>query len=292
MNNELIVVKQLPIIEEQLQTISKEIQDRVSLVLSMDCTEENYKEIKKYRSELSKMFADLEERRKNVKKLVLSPYEQFEEIYKTYVTNVFKPADEEIKTKIQSVEAGIKQEKKNSAVAYFNEYAESVGIDFVTFDSMQIDVTMSVSLKKLKETAKLFLDKIIDDLKLIEIQTYKEEILVEYKKSLNVAQAIRIVNDRHEAIEAERKRLEEARLEAEQKAAAETIVDEVIAENAESDSFTAPVEVDVPTDKTVHSDEPVAQKIYQVSFCYRTTSLDSIREIKAIMERNGTYEQL
>ena len=28
----------------------------------------------------------------------------------------------------------------------------------------------------LKYTAKLFLDKIIDDLKLIEIQTYKEEI--------------------------------------------------------------------------------------------------------------------
>lgn len=292
MNNELIVVKQLPIIEEQLQTISKEIQDRVSRVLSMDCTEENYKEIKKYRSELSKMFADLEERRKDVKKLVLAPYEQFEEIYKTYVTNVFKPADEEIKTKIQSVEMGIKQEKKNSAVAYFIEYAKSVGIDFVTFDSMQIDVTMSVSLKKLKETAKMFLDKIVDDLKLIEIQMYKEEILVEYKKSLNVAQAIRLVNDRHEAIEAERRRLEEARLEAEQKSAAEAIVDEFIAENAESDNFTVPVEVDIPTDKTAPSEDASVQKIYQVSFCYKTTSLDSIREIKAIMERNGTYEQL
>lgn len=290
MNNELIIVKQLPIIEEQLQSISSDIQDRVSYVLAMDCTEDNYKEIKKYRSELTKLFNELEERRKDVKKKVLAPYEQFEEVYKTYVTKIFKPADEEIKQKISAVENDLKMQKKNSAVSYFNEYAKSIGIDFVTFDDMRIEITMAISLKKLKESSKMFLDKISDDLLLIDIQEYKEEILIEYKKLLNVGQAIRLVKNRHEEIEAERRKIEAARIEAEQNAAAVSKVEEAI-EEYETDAnecFSAPVETDMAVEE---NSAPQAQKIYEVKFCYRTTSLDSIRELKAIMERNGTYEQ-
>ncbi len=288
-NENLIIVKQLPVIEEALQSISEDIESHVSAVLAMDCTEDNYKEIKKYRTELGNMFRELEERRKDVKKKILTPYEQFEDIYKHYVTNIFKPADEQIKSKIQSVENGLKQQKKDAAISYFNEYAKSVGIDFVSFDNMRIDVTMSVSAKKLKESSKLFLDKIVDDLKLIDIQEYKAEILVEYKKSLNVSQAVTIVNERHKAIEDERKRAEAAAAAEVAKNEAVVKVDEAIAEENTNreELFSAPVVSDIPVEQSIET-----AKVYSVSFkAYGT--IKQLKSLKEFMIKEGIrYEQL
>ena len=56
MSADLIVVRQLPIIEDQLRTVRDTIQARVDLVLSMECTEDTYKEVKKARSELNAQY--------------------------------------------------------------------------------------------------------------------------------------------------------------------------------------------------------------------------------------------
>ena len=64
-------------------------------------------------------------------------------------------------------------------------------------------------MKSLKEQAKAFVDKIADDLNLIETQEHKAEILVEYKQTLNVSQAITTVTNRFKAIEEEKKKQEE-----------------------------------------------------------------------------------
>lgn len=287
--NELITVKQLPIIEEQLQTISEDIKIRVDYILSMDCTEDNYKEIKKYRTDLGKIFTDLETRRKDVKKKVLTPYEQFEEIYKSYVTNVIKPADEQIKAKIQAVEDKLKQDKRSAAEEYFNEYAKALGIDFVSFSDMNVDVTMSISLKKLKEQANKFLSGVCDALELIAAQEYKEEILIEYKKSLNAPRAITDVINRHKAIEAEKAKQIVSEKQAATKVETENKVDDAIFE----EEFTAPKAIaEFAEDESQHKSEQIQRTRYHVAFGYDTYNLESIREIKAIMERNGTYEQL
>lgn len=60
-------------------------------------------------------------------------------------------------------------------------------IDFVTFEQANIGITLSASLKSLKEQAKNFADRISDDLMLIQTQENKAEILVEYKNTLNVS---------------------------------------------------------------------------------------------------------
>ena len=90
-------------------------------------------------------------------------------------------------------------------MSYFEEYKKSLGIDFVTYEQVNLNITMSVSLKKLKETIKTFLDKVMDDLKLIATQEHKDEILYEYKRSLNVSVAITSVTERYKAIEEEKK---------------------------------------------------------------------------------------
>ena len=54
MEKNLIVVKQLPVIEDQLLAVKNSIEERVATALSLVCTEETYKDIKKVRSELPK----------------------------------------------------------------------------------------------------------------------------------------------------------------------------------------------------------------------------------------------
>lgn len=201
MDNNLIVVKQLPIIEQQLQAIKSEVTAKVETALSLVCTEDTVKEVKAVRAELNKEFKEFEDRRKEVKKSVLSPYEQFENVYKDCITDVFKKADTELKSKIDSVENELKEQKTAEVKAYFDEYLQSKGIDFVTFEKANINVTLSASMKSLKEQAKTFIDRICEDLHLIDTQEHKDEILYEYKQSLNVSNSITTVVNRHKAIE-------------------------------------------------------------------------------------------
>ena len=206
--NELIIVEQLPIIKEKLKQISDEIDVKTTNALSLVCTEDTVKEIKVLRADLNKDFKELEEKRKSVKKQVLSPYEQFEEVYKKYVSDKFKNADVELKNKIDEVEDNLKKEKELEIITYFNEYLQSKSIDFITYEMANINVTLSASLKSLKEQAKAFIDRVSDDLALIDTQEFKSEILVEYKRSLNVSQAITTVSARLKAIEEEKAKIE------------------------------------------------------------------------------------
>ena len=190
---ELIVVKQLPIIEENLKKISEQIDKKVELANSLACTEDTVKDVKNARAEMTKQFKELESQRKDVKEKVTKPYDDFEEVYKKYISDKFKEADKVLKEKIDAVE----EEVKN----FFNEYAESMNIDFVTYEQANINITLSVSMKSLKEQAISFIDKVVDDIKLINSQQYVDEMMIEYKKDLNVSKAITDVNNRHVELE-------------------------------------------------------------------------------------------
>ena len=229
MNNEIIIVEQLPIIKQQLQTIKADVTKRVNTAMKLVCTEDNVKEIKTIRAELNKQFAEFEERRKEVKNAILAPYNEFESEYKSCITEPFKTGDSELKAKINNIENELKDQKTKEVKTYFEEYLQSKGIDFVNFENANINVTLSASVKSLKAQAKSFIDRICDDLNLIDTQEHKDEILYEYKQSLNVSSAITNVANRYKAIEAEKAKQAErqAKAEAEQKAVekVETVVE-------------------------------------------------------------------
>lgn len=209
MTENLIVIKQLPQIEEHLKDLSTEIDVKVNNAKKLVCTEETVKTVKQVRADLTKDFKNLEEQRKTVKEQILAPYMQFEEVYKTYVSNKYKEADIDLKQKIDSTENELKKQKEQEIKKYFEEYKTANNIDFVDFKQANINVTLTASKKNLKEKAKTFIDEIVDDLKLIETQECKEEILVEYKQNLNVSKSIQEVANRHKLLEEEKKKQEE-----------------------------------------------------------------------------------
>ena len=55
-------------------------------------------------------------------------------------------------------------------------------------------------MKSLKDQILTFIGKIVDDLKLIKMEEYSDEILYEYKKNHNFAESKIIVVERHEAM--------------------------------------------------------------------------------------------
>lgn len=209
MGKDLIIVKQLPQIEEHLKELSTEIDKKVENAKSLVCTEENVKAIKQVRADLNKEFKEVETQRKAVKEQILAPYMQFEEVYKTYISEKYKSADIDLKQKIDSTENELKKQKEQEIKDYFEEYKTANNIDFVTYEQTKINVTLTASKKSLKEQAKKFIDEIVDDLKLVETQDCKEEILVEYKQTLNISRAIQDVANRHKLLEEEKRKQEE-----------------------------------------------------------------------------------
>lgn len=277
MNNEIIKVTQLPIIVEQLHEVKAEVTAKVEQALSLVCTEDTVKDVKKVRSDLNKELKDYEERRKAVKTAIMKPYNDFEEIYKDCISDTYKKADTELKGKIDSVENELKAQKTAEVKAYFNEYLQGRGIDFVTFESTHINVTLSASMKSLKEQAKAFVDKIVDDIVLLRFNTqeHKDEIFYEYKQSLNVSNAITTVTNRYKAIEEAKAKEEErkAREQAEAEAAAkvESVVEAVAPPTVEP--IAPPVE---------------EEKTYTTKFIVRGT----MPQLKALKEflNNGGYD--
>ena len=274
----LIVIKQLPQIEEHLKDLSTEIDVKVNNAKKLVCTEESVKTVKQIRANLTKDFKVLEEQRKTVKEQILAPYMQFEEVYKTYVSNKYKEADIDLKQKIDSTENELKKQKEQEIKEYFEEYKTANNIDFVDFKQANINVTLTASKKNLKEQAKTFIDEIVDDLKLIETQEGKEEILVEYKRNLNVSKSIQEVANRHKLLEEEKKRQEELKnkqLEEAQRQADMSIKKQEVATKNALDNFV------IEPPKVIEQEE-----ILTLKFKVRGTR-SKLRELKRFLEDGG-----
>lgn len=292
MEGQVITIKQLPIIEERLQLIKAEIDAKTQHVLALDCNDATVKAIKSLRADLNKDFSELEEKRKEVKRAVMSPYERFEEVYTECVTNIYKQTDAILKGRIAIVENAIKANKEKEIRAYYDEYAESLGIDFVPYEKSGITVTLSASTKKLKEQVAAYLDRIADELKLIgtQPQDLQPEILVEYKRTVNVAYSIQTVIERKKAIEEEAER---ARQQAEQQTiyeAAEARVNTAVKSYGKEQQ-----EAIAPPTVAEAQEQPV--KLYRAAFAVYG-SFEGVKLVKNFLAndflKNGgkKYEQL
>lgn len=202
---ELIVVRQLPEIEERLRTVKDSVDKRVSDALSMVCTEETVQAVKAERAKLNQEFAILEDQRKAAKKAVLEPYEQFEKTYKECVSDAFRRADADLKKKIDDVESEMKRRCEDGLRDYFAELCAVHHLDWLTYERAGIKVDMASAKaktpKKLREQLVSFVAGVAESVERISSLDDAGEIMVEYHRSLDAAGAICAVKERHQRIE-------------------------------------------------------------------------------------------
>ena len=274
---ELIRVVQLPEIEEHLQSIKVAVTQKVNDALSLVCTEDTVKSVKAVRADLNKDLKDFEERRKAVKKAIMSPYEQFEAVYKECISDTYKKADIELKAKIDSVENELKEAKRTEVEAYFEECSKSVGVDFVRLSDLNLNITLSASVKSLKRQVKEYFDKVIQDLALIATLEHTTEILVEYRKTLDVSDAVLTVQERHKAIAEQEKRNAEASIIAEKQAETVEKVEKAVRESV-AEEISAPEVEEAPPE----GNEPVYEATFRV-----TGTLAQLKALKKFLKDGG-----
>jgi hypothetical protein len=227
MNEQLITLKQAPIIiYERIKAVGQQVETKIA-ELNLDnqlVTDETLKSAKNTRTTLRKELAVFEEQRKFIKEQVNAPYEAFEKAYKEHIKVHYDNADSTLKDKINQVENRLREDKIARIKEFFTELCQSQGIDFLIFERLMLNITLSASDKSLKDEIVSFVSEVSKSLQLIESlnepDEFKAEILTDYKQTLDIARAIQGAQYRRQQREAELQRIEAQRVAAEQARAA------------------------------------------------------------------------
>lgn len=209
MDNTLMKVTQLPVIEEHLRSRKEQTEQRVAEAMSLVCTDETLTSVKNIRAEMNREFADAETQRKAIKAAIMEKYDSFEAVYRECIADPYKRADADLKAKIDATESEIKSRCEEMLLGYFQELCAVNEIDFLSFGQTGVKVDMASARaktpKKLMEQIKLKVDGVAQDMKTIgTMGENAPEIMVEYKKNLDLSLAISVVNERHRRAEEER----------------------------------------------------------------------------------------
>ena len=241
---ELIRVVQSPAIAENLIAVKQKWQQSAEEALAMVCTEDTVKAVKAMRAEMEKEFTELDERRKDVKKSLLKPYEEV--LMPIFTDCVLKPhsvAKDAYDKKIFGVESAIKQRCEDGLRDYFAELREVHHLPWLTYEQAGIKVDMASAKAKtptkLRRQLEEFVVGVSDSVDRINLLEDASEIMVEYQRTLDAADAICTVQERHQCIE-EQKAAQEARkaeqdLEVEMVRRVEALAPPVVVKEAEKD---------------------------------------------------------
>lgn len=227
--NEIVRIETMPKVFSQLEQIGAFIDEQIKDIDILECTEENKQEVKQRRTEINNILKELDDRRKFIKNKILEPYEMFNDKYEQECKGKLVSASEILKTKIDTIEEQQKKEKHDELYDFAMEYFVANDVqDIVTFDDIGLNITLSVSIKSLKEQVIDFCEKIKQDIELIKMEEYRDEILYEYKRNHNFAQCKMLVVDRHKAIDNITNKQEELVKQEEQQKKIEEKVEEIV----------------------------------------------------------------
>jgi hypothetical protein len=297
---QVITLKQLPIIEEHLQLVKSDVETRTRNAMQLVCTEETRKDVKSIRTELSKEFAEMENQRKRVKEAIMEPYNQFEAVYKECISEPYKNADAELKKRIDEVESGLKSDKEKAIRDYFSELCKANNLPWLRFEQMGLKIGLSTSVNGTKTALTSTVLRISNEV--LELSRYENaaELMVEYKKSLNMALALSTIRARQEQIKLQKQYEAQRRAALEQQRAAEEKVQKAVSEAQETqqDSAEPPIEeVTAPTEETPTEAPTAVQEqapatIYEVKFAVRGT-IAQLKKLKQfIMQEGMSYDDI
>lgn len=284
----LIVLEALPVIKENLIAAKTAVENRTNWVLSLAITEETRQEAKKTRSVLNKEHNAFKDTIKRVKQEILKPYMELETVYKECIDEPYDRADNKLKTGIDDIENGIKEQKKTDLINYFEEYKTAKEVDFLKFEDLGINVTLSASVKSLKKKISEYCDKVAGDFEAMLSLENRDEIIREYKTNGHrLSTAMDTVNRRHKSIEDEKARtaalLERKRQAAE---AANRTLNNMEAVTKQAETIVQPATAVMPAEPVLIK-APEAEEDFPISYSLSFTLnfMCKPSELKAKMTR-------
>lgn len=212
---------------QQIEDNIKEVQDfAISLseyYKDITFTDDQVKQAKDEKANINKFKKRVADFRKEITTKWNEPLQRFVDTVKTTET-ILTDTYDLINNQIQVYENKTKQDKEEQVKTYFQELCTKHNITFVEYEKAGINVTLSASMKSLKEQAKEYVEKIAGEINLINTQEYPEEIMIEYEKTLDVAKAIQDVKERHERLEKQEEEKQEVPTDQEMKEKIEEVL--------------------------------------------------------------------
>ena len=272
--NEIVKIEQMPKVFSQLEKIGEIIKKKTSDLDKLECTEANKQEVKSRRTEINSTLALLEAKKKEIKNKLLEPYNVFEAKYNEECKEKLQNASSILTEKINAIEVQQKLEKEQELREFADEYFNHYMIkNIVKFEDIGLNITLSASIKSLKEQTKAFCERISNDLKLIDLEEYKDEIVIEYLKNLDFAKSKMLVVERHRKLEEIKKREEELKAQQEQEQEIVEKVEEVVEE------IKPPVEI-------IDVEAQEVEEVFTATFTVKTTKA-KLKALKNFMESEG-----
>ena len=179
-------------------------------------TAETKEDAEKEKADINKFKKQVEDFRKQIVAKYNEPIKLFEDTAKE-TEKLLKETYDLINVQVKAFDDEQLEKVREKVESYFNEYAQSKGIDFVNFSQMNISVTKGLLTstgnltKKIQDQMNEFIDRCAKDVDLINTLEHKEEILIEYKKTLKSAESIALVMDRYKQLEDMKKEKESAK---------------------------------------------------------------------------------
>lgn len=202
-------IKSVGEIESNMKEVKCYVENLNNYYKNVTFTEETMKQAKQEKSNVNKFKKQVLDYRKNIISEYNKPIKIFDDTAKE-TEKLLVDTYNTINIQVQKYEDIQKKQKEQEVRDYFEEYKQSLNVDFITFENANIKVGLSDSLTSLKKKAKDFIDKVNTDEATIMLQEHKEEILVEYKQNgLNLNNAIITVTNRFKAVEEEKRKQEE-----------------------------------------------------------------------------------
>lgn len=242
MNSSLITVKQLPVIQEELQQLKERWDQKAEDAAALVCTEETVQELKAIRAEMRKEFDLADSQRKAAKAEYLAPWNAIEVTFNECVKDAFVRADTALKNQITSFEGVLKADCRQKLEKFFGELCLMESIDFLTFDQAMQLGKISIGLAdakrntptKLQDQVAEVVAKIADAMDQIRRMDNADEIMAEFKSCLDAGKAVSTVQERHRRIEAEKEAAEARKAAQERFKAAEDKVQAVLPPSEEN----------------------------------------------------------
>lgn len=210
--NELIQIKQLPQIFENLEIIGKWIDNGLAKIdfENLDITENNKQNLKNNRTEINKITETLETKRKELKNQILAPYKSFEKKYEEEIKDKLVGASEKLGNAINEIESKQKQAKEKELRQFFDNYNEDYHLEqIIKFEDVGLNITVTNSMKSLKDQIVDFFEKVNNDFMAIQNGEHKEDVLYEYKRNgFDYSKAVNSVNAKINAIKEMEQQLE------------------------------------------------------------------------------------
>ena len=279
-------------IDWNFEDLKNEITRKAEIYGSLVYTDETIKEAKKDRANLNKFIKALEDKRKDVKRMMLEPYTHFEAQVKELVS-IITDANNNIDSQVRAYEQKQREEKREKVKEIYEkamsvEGAEGIA-EILTFDRVfkESFLNSSTTFKSIVNEIEDLRDRVRHDIDVINADTgeYQFEMKQAYLKNLDMTEALSVKQQFEE--NARKKAEYEAKRKAEMEArrAREEAETQRLAEAGKREPIVENIEPAKTTDETTQM-ETVQEEIYTVAFEVQGTK-KQLNDLKQFLKDNN-----